>query len=590
MKNEYLLPYFEKQINSLREDFYTFAKQYPESANGLGLTQDDIRDPQIKYLIESIAYLNAKIEHRLDDHFPQFTDEILALIYPHYLRPTPAICQTEFIPDAKMIAGQKIAKGSLFSGTNRQGEEIIFKTTSPVMLYPFEISAVEWISPPFNQKNAATCAIEFEISLMDKASTLSQFNVSELKLSLKGDENILWHLHDLLALDAVQCEIITTDSHIQQQQPTIRLDDMQQIMDYVSEQNEFPGWLMLHEAFLLPKRFLFFTLDMADLLLHCDDNKFKFRIYFSQWPDELVSSVNKENFALFLSAGINLFPHISEPMEINFTQQSYKLYLDSKKELTLYSIDKIQDITSDIIYDIPQLYKENYHEATAHQIAQNNWRWHLTHINSNQIPEISVANYQHTEVSLRIWQAHTQVTQNKQALEIQKYTELLPVETIGFSGKVNVITKPLISEMVDKSAESMMVILSHFQSNLANLLMAENPAACLKKWLLQYDRRYNHQLKSLIKSISQLSIEECVSPLRIGQNRLYFSGYKLILTLNLIDNIGGVSFFGQIIKHFLSSLADDTVFIQLNLHIEGIKQRKIHYPGRVGCQSLTQKR
>lgn len=588
MKNEYLLPYFEKQINNLREDFYSFAKEYPESANGLAITQDDICDPQIKYLIESVAYLNAKIEQRLDDHYPKFTDEILALIYPHYLRPTPAICQTEFIPDPKMIAGQKIARGSLFSGTNRQGEEIIFKTTSSVTLYPFEISSVEWISPPFNQKNSAACAIEFHISLLDKSSSIAQFNVSELKLNLKGDDNILWHLHDLFALDTVQCEIITSDSKIKQQSLTINADDINQIMDSVSEQNEFPGWLILHEAFLLPKRFLSFTINTFDHLHDIDDSSFKLRVYFSQWPDELVTLVNKENFTLFSSAAINLFSHISEPIEVNFLQQSYKLYLDTKKDLTLYSIDKIRDITSDVIYEIPQLYKENYREASTQQVAENQWRWHLTHINNNQVPEISVANYHHTDVNLRIWQAHTQVTQDKQALDIQKQSELVSVETIGFSGKAIFITKPVISDMIHKSSEGMMLILSHFQSNLANLLMDENPAHCLKNWLLQYDRRYNHQLKSLIKSISQLSVEQCVSPLRVGQNRLYFSGYKLILTLNMIDDIGGVSFFGKIIKHFLASLADDTVFIQLTLHIEGIKQRKIHYPGMVGCQSLTQ--
>ena len=126
MKSESILAYFEKQITHLQNELYNFAKEYPEAADALGINHQEITDPQIKYLIDSVAYLNARIEQRLDDHYPEFTEHMLGLIYPHYLCPTPAICMMEFIPDAKMIAGQKIVQGSLFSGNNKQGQEVIF--------------------------------------------------------------------------------------------------------------------------------------------------------------------------------------------------------------------------------------------------------------------------------------------------------------------------------------------------------------------------------------------------------------------------------------------------------------------------------
>ncbi|UNH29817.1 type VI secretion system baseplate subunit TssF [Moellerella wisconsensis] len=587
MKSESILAYFEKQITHLQNELYNFAKEYPEAADALGINHQEITDPQIKYLIDSVAYLNARIEQRLDDHYPEFTEHMLGLIYPHYLCPTPAICMMEFIPDAKMIAGQKIVQGSLFSGNNKQGQEVIFRQATEVTIYPIELTSVSWLSPPFSQYPTAACAIQLTISLLDKGNNISQYNISELNLHLNGHDNIIWRLYDLLSLDSIGFEVKAKNHQTKRVKSALVAEDISQLVANNKNNTSFPGWTLLHDAFLFPVRYLSFRLNLAESLQNINDHECSIIIYFSCWPDELVNQVNKDNISLFSCAGINLFPYLSEPMAVDFTKKNYKLFLDPQKDLLLHSIDNVQDITSDSLFNIPQLYRESYDEINHPSSLAYDWRWNISHQKSVGMAELSVSGSNNIQGGTRIWQINAQVTQHKQATEMHKYSELSSMDTLGFTGKLKIKTKPLIGEMIHQDSDAILTILSHFRANLTSLLAADNPAEKLQQWLLQYDRQYNHQLKTLIKSIHQVSSKRCVSPVKIGKNRLYFSGFKIVVTLNLTEDWGGVSFLGQVLQHFLASLTDDTVFIQLSIHTEGVIHRKIDYLGKVGCQTIT---
>ena len=50
-----------------------FAKEHPKIAGRLGINRDTIEDPHASRLIEGFAYLNARIQHKLDDEFQVLT-------------------------------------------------------------------------------------------------------------------------------------------------------------------------------------------------------------------------------------------------------------------------------------------------------------------------------------------------------------------------------------------------------------------------------------------------------------------------------------------------------------------------------------
>ena len=56
-------------------------------------------DPHVERLIEAFAYLNARTRHKLDDDFPEITDAMLGVLYPHYQAPIPAMAVVQFALD-----------------------------------------------------------------------------------------------------------------------------------------------------------------------------------------------------------------------------------------------------------------------------------------------------------------------------------------------------------------------------------------------------------------------------------------------------------------------------------------------------------
>jgi type VI secretion system protein ImpG len=87
---EQLLPYYERELGYLRRNLRDFAERYPKIAGRLLISGEVCEDPHIERMIESFALLNARIAKRLDDDYPEFTEALFEVLYPHYLRPFPS--------------------------------------------------------------------------------------------------------------------------------------------------------------------------------------------------------------------------------------------------------------------------------------------------------------------------------------------------------------------------------------------------------------------------------------------------------------------------------------------------------------------
>src|SRR5919204_2947649 len=111
--SEALYPYYERELLFIRQLSQEFAKQYPAAAGRLLLEPTRSSDPHVERFIESFALLAGRVHHKLDDEFPELTDGLLNLLYPHYLAPVPsmAIVQFELDPDrGKLPDGFRIAR------------------------------------------------------------------------------------------------------------------------------------------------------------------------------------------------------------------------------------------------------------------------------------------------------------------------------------------------------------------------------------------------------------------------------------------------------------------------------------------------
>src|SRR5947208_15252343 len=97
---EELLPYYQRELTFIRQMAAEFAEKYPKIAGRLMLQPDQCEDPHVERLIESFALLCGRVHHKIDDEFPEITESLLDMLYPHYLRPIPSMAIAQFQPNS----------------------------------------------------------------------------------------------------------------------------------------------------------------------------------------------------------------------------------------------------------------------------------------------------------------------------------------------------------------------------------------------------------------------------------------------------------------------------------------------------------
>lgn len=77
---ETLLPYYQRELSFLRREGADFAQQYPQIARRLDVAGDTVTDPDVERLIESVAFLTARIQHVIDQEFPIIPTAMLDIL------------------------------------------------------------------------------------------------------------------------------------------------------------------------------------------------------------------------------------------------------------------------------------------------------------------------------------------------------------------------------------------------------------------------------------------------------------------------------------------------------------------------------
>ena len=111
-----LLLYYERELTYIRQMAANFAERYPKIASRLVLEPDKCEDPHVERLLEGFAFLAARVHLKIDDEFPELTEAILGIVYPHFIQPIPSMSVVEFELDpekGKLDKGLNIPAGSI---------------------------------------------------------------------------------------------------------------------------------------------------------------------------------------------------------------------------------------------------------------------------------------------------------------------------------------------------------------------------------------------------------------------------------------------------------------------------------------------
>src|ERR1022692_1650160 len=109
-----LLLYYERELTYMRQLGAQFAEKYPKIASRLILEPTKCDDPHVERLLEGFAFLAARVHLKIDDEFPEITEALLGIVYPHFVRPLPSMSIAQFHLDpqkGKLSTGCPIPPG-----------------------------------------------------------------------------------------------------------------------------------------------------------------------------------------------------------------------------------------------------------------------------------------------------------------------------------------------------------------------------------------------------------------------------------------------------------------------------------------------
>ncbi|MHB1559325.1 MAG: type VI secretion system baseplate subunit TssF, partial [Isosphaeraceae bacterium] len=202
--SETLYPYYERELTFIRQFAKEFADLYPATAGRLQIDSNRANDPHVERLIESFALLAGRVQHRIDDDFPELTTAILGVLYPHYLAPIPSMAVVQFDLDAERARspdGFAIARHSRVSTRPVGDLPCRYRTGYPVQLWPVRIADAGVIRPPFprglNVPRGAVAALRIQFET-EAGQRLADLTMDRLRLYLKGESETIALLYDVL--------------------------------------------------------------------------------------------------------------------------------------------------------------------------------------------------------------------------------------------------------------------------------------------------------------------------------------------------------------------------------------------------------
>lgn len=335
--------YYQDELSYLRELGVEFSRQNPGLSKFLS---EEGNDPDVERLFEGVAFLTGRLRQKLDDQLPEVTHSLTSLLWPHYLRPLPAMSILEYKPIASALTeGKTIKRGELVRSVEVEGTPCQFKTCYDVDIYPITLTELTTTA----NSDGTEMAVSFEL---EPSATAETMQLKQLRLFLHGDRES--HISQALYLwlfrylDKVTLEISYRDGREStlhnlggQAVTPVGFAEDESLLPYSNR--SFEGYRYLQEFFSLPEKFLFVDVNtdvaaLADPMVEGFKLNFKFN---RQFDSQL--RVKKNHIRLFCTPIINLFEHDADPIKVDHRKLEYMVRPDynQQEHIELYSIDQV---------------------------------------------------------------------------------------------------------------------------------------------------------------------------------------------------------------------------------------------------------
>jgi type VI secretion system protein ImpG len=328
--------YFQEELARLRDLGVWFSKAHPALAPMLS---GPTADPDVERLLEGVAFLTGLLREKLDDEFPEIINELMQLICPHYLRPIPSTTLIAFTPKAAVKQSIMIPAEVEIASVPVEGTSCLFKTTSDVEIHPLNL-----LDASFSQPSGSSPVIKLLFEL--NGLKVSDWQPRALRLFLAGDYPNAADLYLLLRRHLKRIVITPQEKGTPLVLPPeflkpVGFSDREALIPYPS--HSFPGYRILQEYFISPEKFLFLDLVGWERWQNRGSSS-KFDVSFELDNLPLPSvRVKGDNFILFVTPAINIFPYEADPVILDHQKTQYLVRPSGSnaRHYQVYSIEHV---------------------------------------------------------------------------------------------------------------------------------------------------------------------------------------------------------------------------------------------------------
>jgi type VI secretion system protein ImpG len=346
---EQLLPYYERELGFLRRYSREFSERYPKIAGRLLIGGEVCEDPHIERMIQSFALLNSRIAKRLDDDYPEFTEALFEVLYPHYLRPFPScsIARMDFSgAAAQLTTASVVARGTQLTTRPVRGAPCTFRTAYPVTVAPLAltdasfaaiIDTPEAVRPPIG----ATSSVSLTISSTAEQVAPGQLALSKLRVFIDGEPSFCAALRDALFMRTVAAYAEADGNGRWVQLSAVPVsaagfDEDDSLIDFPARSHA--AYRLLTEYFCFPEKFNFFDIDLAALgaALPAGAKSITLHLALSGLRTDsnaarMLGTLSTNNVLLGCTPVVNLFRQRGEPIRLTHTTASYPVLADARR-------------------------------------------------------------------------------------------------------------------------------------------------------------------------------------------------------------------------------------------------------------------
>ncbi|GAA0404426.1 type VI secretion system baseplate subunit TssF [Cocleimonas flava] len=598
-----MLKYYEKELQFVRGMGKEFAERYPGVAERLDLGGFECADPYVERLLEGFAFLSARIQLKLDAEFPKFTQNLLDMVYPHYLAPTPSMAIMSFEPDLDggvTEDGFSIPRGTRLRSSLSEGmrTRCDYRTSQDVNLWPLSIEDVKYLRAGEAEiYNRSSTPVKSGIQVQLKVSPGIEFkslSLNNLEFYLDGGGETPHRIYELLLAHCASIVIQPVEKNgkkpsWQMELPANSLSEMgfdqdQALLPYTDV--SFQGYRYLQEYFAFPQRFLFVQLSgLKNVIPRCESESLEIIFLFKEKNDLLKGALGKDNLSLNCTPAINLFPKRADRIHLSHRSSEHQVIIDRTNPLDyeVFSITGVNGFDSSLQdkQTFSPFYASNNYDSKRGQAYYTISRKPRLQSTTNR----SDKDYVGTEIFLSLVDSsETPYDEDLKQLGVSALctNRDLPLHITSRGGKtlftmedsapvlqIRSLAGPTKPKPPNVEGENAWRLISHLSLNYLSLMDKDEKegAVALRELLTLYGDMHRSETMKQINGVLSVTSNPAVRRIP-GAGPITF-GRGVEISVNCKESAFdgmGVYLLGSILEHFFAKYVSLNSFTQTNLN------------------------